>query len=165
MLQWLERLAQAPQADFFQQQLKIDAHFGFNIEPGVWRLKRALSGGGPLLNVGIYCLQATRYLSGEEPTWISATTTKGDPTRFSEVEESVTWETKFPGGAISHCSSTYNARVRPDRTAGGAAYRLARPESLRRPPPAARALCAHRRPKVRPPALPVRRMRRTRPRS
>jgi predicted dehydrogenase len=87
----------------------IDAHFGFNIQPGVWRLKRALSGGGPLLDVGIYCLQATRYLTGEEPMWISATTTKGDPTRFSEVEESALWEAKFPGGAISHCSTTYNA--------------------------------------------------------
>src|SRR5882757_10386016 len=52
----------------------VDAHFGFNIEPGVWRLKRALSGGGRLMDVGIYALQATRYLTGEEPTWISATT-------------------------------------------------------------------------------------------
>jgi predicted dehydrogenase len=86
----------------------IDAHFGFNIEPGVWRLKRALSGGGPLMDVGIYALQATRYLSGEEPVWVSATTTRGDA-RFAEVEESVAWEARFPGGAISHCSSSYAA--------------------------------------------------------
>jgi predicted dehydrogenase len=87
----------------------IDAHFGFNIEPGVWRLKRELAGGGPLMDVGIYCLQATRYLTGEEPAWVLATTTKGDPARFSEVEESVLWETKFPSGAIAHCSSSYAA--------------------------------------------------------
>lgn len=87
----------------------IDAHFGFNIEPNVWRLKRSLSGGGPLMDVGIYALQATRYLSGEEPIWISAATTRGDPSRFSEVEESVVWEARFPGGAVSHCSSSYNA--------------------------------------------------------
>jgi predicted dehydrogenase len=87
----------------------IDAHFGFNIEPGVWRLKRSLSGGGPLMDVGIYALQATRYLSGEEPTWVSAATTQGDRARFAEVEESVMWEARFPGGAISHCSSSYNA--------------------------------------------------------
>jgi predicted dehydrogenase len=87
----------------------IDAHFGFNIEPSVWRLKRALSGGGPLMDVGIYALQATRYLSGEEPMWVSAATTQGDRARFSEVEESVLWEAKFPGGAVSHCSSSYNA--------------------------------------------------------
>jgi predicted dehydrogenase len=87
----------------------IDAHFGFNIEPGVWRLKRALSGGGPLMDVGIYALQATRYLTGEEPMWVSATTTQGDRARFAEVEESVVWEARFPGGAVSHCSSSYDA--------------------------------------------------------
>jgi len=42
----------------------IDAHFGFNSPPGVWRLKKDLAGGGPLMDVGIYCLQATRYLTG-----------------------------------------------------------------------------------------------------
>jgi predicted dehydrogenase len=87
----------------------IDAHFGFNIEPSVWRLNPALSGGGPLMDVGIYCLQATRYLTGEEPIWVSATTTTGDPARFSQVEASVLWQTKFPGGAISHCGSSYTA--------------------------------------------------------
>jgi predicted dehydrogenase len=87
----------------------IDAHFGYNIPPGVWRLNRALAGGGPLMDVGIYCLQATRYLTGEEPGWVSALTTRGDPARFSEVEESVLWETRFPGGAVSHCGSSYNA--------------------------------------------------------
>jgi len=87
----------------------IDAHFGFNIQPGVWRLNRALAGGGPLMDVGIYALQATRYLTGEEPAWVSAVTTKGEPARFSEVEESVLWQARFPGGAVSHCSSSYNA--------------------------------------------------------
>lgn len=86
----------------------IDAHFGNRVEASVWRLKRALAGGGPLMDVGIYALQATRYLTGEEPVWISAATTQGDPQRFSEVEESVVWEARFPGGAVSHCSSSYN---------------------------------------------------------
>jgi predicted dehydrogenase len=86
----------------------IDAHFGFNIAPSVWRLNSALAGGGPLMDVGIYALQATRYLTGEEPEWISAMTTQGDPARFSEVEESVLWQARFPGGAISHCGSSYN---------------------------------------------------------
>ncbi|MBS0416863.1 MAG: Gfo/Idh/MocA family oxidoreductase [Proteobacteria bacterium] len=87
----------------------IDAHFGFNIPPGVWRLKKDLAGGGPLMDVGIYCLQATRYISGEEPIWVSASTTKGDAARFSEVEESIVWESRFPSGTLSHCSSSYAA--------------------------------------------------------
>jgi predicted dehydrogenase len=103
----LECVRIARDRDFGATKL-VDAHFGFNIKPSVWRLNRALAGGGPLMDVGIYALQATRYLTGEEPMWISATTTLGDPARFSEVEESVLWQAKFPGGAISHCSSTYS---------------------------------------------------------
>jgi predicted dehydrogenase len=87
----------------------IDAYFGFNIEPSAWRLRKGLAGGGPLMDVGIYALQATRYLTGEEPVWVSATTTQGDSARFSEVEESVLWQAKFPGGAVSHCGASYNA--------------------------------------------------------
>jgi predicted dehydrogenase len=60
------------------------------------------------MDVGIYALQTTRYLTGEEPIWVSATTTRGDPTRFSEVEESVLWQARFPSGAISHCGASYN---------------------------------------------------------
>jgi predicted dehydrogenase len=85
----------------------IDAYFGFNIQPSGWRLKRALSGGGPLLDVGIYALQATRYLTGEEPIWVSGLTTTGDAARFSEVEASVLWEARFPGGTVTQCGASY----------------------------------------------------------
>lgn len=87
----------------------IDAYFGFPVQPGVWRLNRALAGGGPLMDVGIYCVQATRYLTGEEPASVSATMTRGGDSRFTEVEESITWQTKFPGGALAHCATSYNA--------------------------------------------------------
>jgi predicted dehydrogenase len=87
----------------------IDAHFGFPIQPGVWRLNRALAGGGPLMDVGIYCVQATRYLTGEEPVSMTAAMTRGDDSRFSEVEESITWQMKFPGGTLAHCGTSYNA--------------------------------------------------------
>ncbi len=87
----------------------IDAYFGLDVEPGGWRLKRALSGGGPLMDLGVYALQATRYLTGEEPVWVSGTTTRGDPARFSEVEESVLWEARFPSGAVSQCGASYHS--------------------------------------------------------
>jgi len=85
----------------------IDAYFGFNIQPAGWRLQRALSGGGPLLDVGIYALQATRYLTGEEPTWVSALTTTGDAARFSQVEASVLWQARFPGGTVTQCGASF----------------------------------------------------------
>ena len=87
----------------------IDGYFGFSVPAGVWRTNRALSGGGPLMDVGIYALQTTRYLTGEEPLWVSATTTKGDPQRFSEVEASVVWQAGFPGGVVSHCGASFDS--------------------------------------------------------
>ena len=86
----------------------IEAGFGFPIgDPTQWRLKKDLAGGGPLMDVGIYALQATRYLSGEEPVEISGITTVTDPVKFKEVEESIVWQMKFPGGVIAHCSASY----------------------------------------------------------
>ena len=104
----LECVRLARSQEFGALQL-IDAHFGFHIEPGGWRLNRALAGGGPLMDVGIYCLQATRYLTGEEPVSVSATMIHGDERRFSEVEESMVWQARFPGGTVAHCSTSYNA--------------------------------------------------------
>ena len=86
----------------------IDASFGFAIgDPTQWRLKHDLAGGGPLMDVGIYALQAARYLSGQEPVLVSAIETKTDPVKFKEVEETIAWQMKFPGGIMAHCSTTY----------------------------------------------------------
>jgi predicted dehydrogenase len=50
----------------------IESAFGFNIAKGEWRINKKLAGGGPLFDVGIYSLNACRYLTGEEPADISA---------------------------------------------------------------------------------------------
>ena len=75
-----------------------------------WRHKKALAGGGSLPDVGLYCLNTTRFLLGEEPTEVSAQiySTPGDD-RFKEIEESVSFTLRFPGGAISQCMSGYGS--------------------------------------------------------
>jgi len=86
----------------------MEAGFGFPIgDPNQWRLKHALAGGGALMDVGIYALQATRIVIGEEPILVSAQETKTDPVKFKEVDESMTWELKFPSGALAYSSTTY----------------------------------------------------------
>lgn len=87
----------------------IEAAFGFVIgDPDQWRLKRALAGGGALMDVGVYLLQATRYLTGEEPVSFSAIETKTDPKKFAEVEETMAWTTTFPSGVVAYCATSYN---------------------------------------------------------
>jgi len=73
-----------------------------------WRAKRALAGGGSLMDIGIYSLQAARYITGEEPLEVSARTfsTPGDP-RFAEIEETVAFSLAFPSGVLANCTSSY----------------------------------------------------------
>ena len=86
----------------------IESTFGFNIGKGEWRLNKKLAGGGPLFDVGIYSLNACRYLTGEEPEHISANASVIDHDgRFDEVEENVSWTMKFPSGIVASCATTY----------------------------------------------------------
>lgn len=88
----------------------IESAFGFNISPGEWRLNKQLAGGGPLFDVGIYSLNACRYLTGEEPAHLSAYASVIDHDgRFNEVEENVSWTMKFPSGIVASCNTTYGA--------------------------------------------------------
>jgi len=87
----------------------ILADHGFNIgDPTQWRLKKDLAGGGSLMDIGIYSLQAARYLSGEEPNEVNAVmyNTPGDP-RFKEVEETINFQLRFPSGVLANCTSSY----------------------------------------------------------
>jgi len=90
----------------------IESSFGFNISPGEWRLSKKLAGGGPLFDVGIYSLNACRYLTGEEPANIAANASVIDQDgRFNEVEENVSWTMKFPSGIVASCATTYGANM------------------------------------------------------
>jgi predicted dehydrogenase len=78
-------------------------------DPTQWRLKKALAGGGCLPDVGLYCLNASRFLSGQEPVEVFATIyqPKDDP-RFKEVEASCSFALKFPSGYIATCTTSYD---------------------------------------------------------
>ena len=90
----------------------IDSANGFNIAPSEWRSTRALGGGGPLMDVGVYSLNATRYLTGEEPVAFTAVaSTIDNDGRFQGVEENLAWTMKFPSGAVASCTTTYGASM------------------------------------------------------
>jgi predicted dehydrogenase len=78
-----------------------------------WRHKIALSGGGPLMNLGVYCIQAARYISGEEPLAVSAQfgPKTAKPELFKEIEASITWQMEFPSGALCNSTSTYMSSI------------------------------------------------------
>ena len=90
-------------------QACFDIHL--DLPPDAWRFNKALAGGGALMDVGIYALQATRFITGEEPIAVSGMETKTDPVKFKEVDETVVWHTKFPSGVVAYCSTSYNSAV------------------------------------------------------
>jgi len=72
---------------------KVYAKDGFKIEPHVWRLDKQLAGGGPLMDLGIYCVQGALYTTGTLPVAVTAQEgEKTDPEKFSEVEQSISWK-------------------------------------------------------------------------
>ena len=79
-------------------------------DPQHWRLKKSLAGGGALPDVGLYCINAARFLSGEEPSEVIGNiwSTPGDA-RFREVEESCQFILRFPSGFMASCSTSYAA--------------------------------------------------------
>jgi predicted dehydrogenase len=90
----------------------IESTFGFNIGPNEWRTQRKYAGGGPLMDVGIYSLNACRYLTGEEPVEIDAHSSVVDhDARFTDIEENISWTMTFPSGALASCNSTYGANM------------------------------------------------------
>ncbi len=93
----------------------IEVSLGYRLgatDPNDWHLKKALSGGGALMNLGVYCVQSSRYVLGEEPI---AVTAQFGPVQhkelYKEVEESITWQLEFPSGAIATSTSANNVSV------------------------------------------------------
>ena len=90
----------------------IDTNFSFyGINGSNWRFTDAsLSGGGPLMDIGIYSLDATRYASRLEPLSITAQSYKTIPDKLPGMEESIFWQMEFPEGIVANCGSSYVAR-------------------------------------------------------
>ncbi|TXK52418.1 Gfo/Idh/MocA family oxidoreductase [Pontibacter qinzhouensis] len=80
--------------------------------PDVWRLDKKLSGGGPLMDVGIYCVQGICYTMGKNPVAVTAQFGKvTNPAYFKNVEESISWQLEFPGGVMANCTSSYSTEA------------------------------------------------------
>lgn len=92
---------------------EAEADFGFVMgQWGGWRLSKALSGGGPLTDLGVYCMQAACYATGEVPNAVANASVRVDrPELFTEVEEHATWEFAFASGKRVRGSASYGRNV------------------------------------------------------
>ena len=79
--------------------------------PNQWRLNKALSGGGALLNMGVYSIQSAIYSTGENPVSVQAQEFSTRPEYFKETDETITAQFEFPGGAVGQIMTSHNARA------------------------------------------------------
>jgi glucose-fructose oxidoreductase len=86
----------------------IESNHSFVIGQNEWRTDFKMSGGGPVMDVGIYSLNFSRYVTGEEPTHVTAQTwqPKDDP-RFVNTDATMVFSLKFPSGVMSNCATSY----------------------------------------------------------
>jgi predicted dehydrogenase len=74
-----------------------------------WLLDARTAGGGPLMDLGVYCVNTTRWLAGEDPIDVTAHAWRNDKTRFRDVEEGISFRLQFPSGLVVQGTSTYGA--------------------------------------------------------
>lgn len=91
----------------------IMAHKGFSIGDNLgknrWRINRKLSGGGSLVDIGVYSIQACRYIAGKNPSEVNAIVHNSpNDGRFKEVEETITFSMKFPNGTLANGTASWN---------------------------------------------------------
>ncbi len=91
----------------------ISSSFGFRIgDPKQWRLNGVLAGGGPLMDVGIYSVNAARYITRQEPVSVIANFGPiTDPERFYDVEESLSYHIEFPDKTLFTGMTSYKTNI------------------------------------------------------
>ena len=100
---------------------------GFRMGRKVWRADRKLSGGGPLMDMGIYCVQAACMAADEkEPVAVTAHEhPKTRPEIFADVEEGLDWTMEFASGAKAELVTSYSqnfGRFRAEAEKGWVAF-------------------------------------------
>lgn len=102
-------MARLGQNNVYGKLTKLSAGYGFNAQKGIWRLDKKMAGGGPLMDVGIYCIQAFCYVTGQVPIAVTAQEgPKTDPERFPTVEQSLTWQFEMPSGLKAEGQASYS---------------------------------------------------------
>lgn len=81
---------------------------GYDPDPDQWRLDPDLAGGGALVDVGVYPLNASRFLLDADPLAAQATTLSPDE-MFAGVDQHVTFQLEFPDAVTASCTASYAA--------------------------------------------------------
>lgn len=104
------RLAKDPAVGPYK---RMSGGFGFTLTQPQWRAEKKLAGGGPLMDLGIYSLQAAGIATGEKvPVAIAAKEhAKKRPEFFKDVEETIEWAMEYADGTRADFITSYNGGI------------------------------------------------------
>lgn len=98
---------------------KLTGNFSFTFGKRAWRVEKKLSGGGPLMDVGVYIIQAACMAAGATPVAVTAhEEAKERPEFFVDVEEAIRFKLEFPNGATLDALTSYNDNANTFRAEG-----------------------------------------------
>lgn len=93
------------------QYITAEAAYFSNSHPEQWRLNKALSGGGALMNMGVYAIQSAIYGTGQNPISVTAQEFSTRPAYFKDTDETITAQFEFPNGAMGNIFTSHNVNA------------------------------------------------------
>ena len=86
------------------------SEFAQQVADGNLRVREDVAkGGGPVYDMGVYCINAARYLFGDEPATVFAVTANDGEKRFEHTEEMTSVVMRFPGERIATFTCSFGA--------------------------------------------------------
>jgi glucose-fructose oxidoreductase len=106
---YLKELMRLQREKDFGDFMKMTGDRGFVFGNHAWRVEKKLAGGGPMMDLGIYIVQAACMATGATPIAVTAhEEPKQRPEFFTEVEETIRFKLEFPNGAVCDAVTSYN---------------------------------------------------------
>jgi predicted dehydrogenase len=86
----------------------FNSSFSMTVRPNNIRTKKEL-GGGTLYDIGVYCINASRYLFRAEPKEVMAMSVNSGGKTFAEIDESTGALLRFDGERVAAFVTSFNA--------------------------------------------------------
>ncbi len=88
------------------REVTAEAGFRANHSLDNWRANSEF-GGGAVFDMGVYCINAARYTTGEEPVSVTARQINTRTNIYKDVDEEMHFELQFPSGALASCKTSF----------------------------------------------------------
>jgi glucose-fructose oxidoreductase len=106
-----QRIIQFRKDNKYGRVQHVDASAGyFDPRSDHWKQRKNM-GGGAMMDMGVYPLNAARYSTGLEPIAVTAQASTTRPDIYKEVEETIHFQLEFPGGATASCMSSFGKGI------------------------------------------------------